>query len=156
MTPAVQELKRKGINFKLHSYQHDASANSYGLEAAEKLQLPPEQVFKTLVISTDSNVLAVAILPITKKLNLKLMAKALQVKKVKMADAKNVQTSTGYVLGGVSPLGQKRRLKTIIDSSCKTFDIIYISGGKRGLEVEMSPSDLHTLLQASILNITEA
>ncbi len=153
MTPAVRQLKQKQIPFELHNYQHDANVASYGLEAIEKLSLNAEQVFKTLIVSSDCNQLAVALVPVDKKLNLKLMAKALKVKKVKMAETKLVQTSTGYVLGGVSPLGQKKKLNTVIDLSAKEFRTIFISGGKRGLEIEISPEDLQQLLQANIFSI---
>ena len=153
MTPAVRELKQKKIPFELHTYQHDTNSSSYGLEVLEKLSLNAEQVYKTLVISSDCNQLAVALVPVNKKLNLKAMAKTLNVKKVKMAEAKLVQTSTGYVLGGVSPLGQKKKLITVIDLSAQQFRTIFISGGKRGLEIELSPDDLQALLQATIAKI---
>ena len=113
MTPAIKQLKQQKISFKTHQYQHDANVQSFGIEAVEKLSLNTAQVFKTLVISTDTNQLAVAIVPVMFKLNLKAIAKTLKVKKVKMADANRVETSTGYVLGGVSPLGQKKSLKKL-------------------------------------------
>jgi len=154
MTPATKQLEQHKISFKLHQYQHDANASSFGDEAVEKLSLNAEQVFKTLVVCTDTNQLVVAIVPVNLKLNLKAVAKKLQVKKVKMADAKRVEVSTGYVLGGVSPLGQKKSLVTIIDESAEKFSLIYVSGGRRGLEIELSPVELAKLCQASFDNIS--
>ena len=143
MTPAIDLAKKRGLDYQIHEYTHDSQAVSFGLEAAEKLGVAVTQVFKTLVVSTDTGILAVAILPVDKTLNFKKMAKALSAnkllscKKVQMADPKQVARSTGYVLGGVSPLGQKKRLKTIIDSSAQAQPTIYISGGRRGLEIEL-------------------
>lgn len=153
MTPAINMLKQQKISFKIHQYQHDASANSFGIEAVEKLSLNADQVFKTLVISNDTNQLAVAIVPVMFKLNLKAIAKALKVKKVKMADGNRVEKSTGYVLGGVSPLGQKKILTTIIDKSAQDFTHIFVSGGQRGLEIELSPKDLATMCRAIFADI---
>lgn len=154
MTPATKQLERHKISFELHQYQHDANTNSFGYEAVEKLSLNAEQVFKTLVVCSDTDKLAVAIVPVNLKLNLKAIAKALKVKKVKMAEAKRVETSTGYVLGGVSPLGQKKKLITVIDVSSKKFQQIYVSGGRRGLEIQLSPQDLATLCQATFSAIS--
>lgn len=153
MTPAINQLKQQKKSFKIHQYQHDANALSFGVEAVEKLSLNAEQVFKTLVICTDTNQLAVAIVPVMFKLNLKLIAKALKVKKVKMADANRVEASTGYVLGGVSPLGQKKSLMTFIDKSAEQFSQIFVSGGKRGLEIELSPQDLAKMCRADFADI---
>lgn len=154
MTPATKQLKQHKIPFVIHQYQHDASASSFGGEAVEKLAVNAEQVFKTLVVCTDTKQLVVGIIPVNLKLNLKAIAKILQVKKVKMADAKRVEASTGYVLGGVSPLGQKKSLLTVIDASAENFKQIYVSGGRRGLEIELSPNDLSTLCQATFANIS--
>mgnify|MGYP005987452761 CR=1 FL=1 len=154
MTPATKQLKRHKLKFDTLQYQHDANASSYGLEAVEKLSLDAEQVFKTLVICTDTDQLAVAIVPVKVKLNLKAMANTLKVKKVKMADTKRVEACTGYVLGGVSPLGQKKLLSTVIDASAMQFAQIYVSGGRRGLEIALSPDDLCTLCQATFANIS--
>ena len=150
MTPAIQLLAKRKIRYTLHQYQHDTNNHAYGEEAAEKMAVFPERVFKTLVVITDQKKLAVAILPITHQLNLKAMAKTLLVKKVRMAEANQVQASTGYVLGGVSPVGQKKSLPTIIDNHARNFETIFVSGGKRGLEVEISPTDLTTLINAKI------
>jgi len=156
MTPAVQQAKKQKIAFELHHYSHDVNARSFGLEAVEKLAVNAKQVYKTLVVSTvinNSEQLAVAIVPVENQLNLKAMAKALKTKKVQMADAKRVEASTGYVLGGVSPLGQKKRLPTVIDQSSQDFDTIFVSGGKRGLEIELSINDLIKLTQGIFADI---
>jgi len=161
MTPAINLAKQRGLDYRLHEYTHDSNAASFGLEAAEKLGVDVTQVFKTLVVLTDTDVLAVAILPVDKTLNFKKMAKALSVnkmlacKKVQMADPKQVERSTGYVLGGVSPLGQKKRLPTVIDESAQTHSTIYISGGRRGLEIELPPAQLATTLTARFASITD-
>lgn len=142
MTPAVNLLKKNRIGFTLHRYAHDARYPSYGLEAAEKLGLKPEQVFKTLVVQLDGNDLAVAILPVSRTLNMKEMARVFEVKKVAMAEAGLVQNTTGYVLGGVSPLAQKKALPTVVDSSAFGFTTIFVSGGRRGVEIALDPADL--------------
>ena len=162
MTPAINLAKQRGLDYQLHEYTHDSNAVSFGLEAAEKLGVDVTQVFKTLVVLTDADVLAVAVLPVDKTLNFKKMAKALSVnkillcKKVQMADPKQVERSTGYVLGGVSPLGQKKRLATIIDDSAQAHSTIYVSGGRRGLEIELPPAQLATTLAAHFASITDA
>ena len=148
MTPAVALAKRSGIDFQTHQYAHDPNHPSYGEEAAEKLGIDPARVFKTLVISVDGKQLAVAVVPVAMKLDLKAAAKALGGKKAGMAEAKAVERATGYVLGGVSPLGQKRRLKTIIDEAARNLDTLFVSAGRRGLEIELAPDDLCELLGA--------
>ncbi len=148
MTPAVNFLKKKKVDFTLHTYEHDPKHSSFGLEAAEKLGLDPALVFKTLVVCTDSGELAVAILPVNRQLNLKALAKALGVKKTAMADAKMVESSTGYILGGVSPLAQKRRLQTVVDDSALMLPTMLVSGGKRGLDIELGVQDLIHLCRA--------
>ncbi|UAL44487.1 Cys-tRNA(Pro) deacylase [Shewanella inventionis] len=153
MTPAIDITKKHKIDFKVHEYQHDASSESYGLEAAQKLALPAEQVFKTLVVSLDNQKLAVAVVPVSSMLSMKLMAKAAGAKKAHMAEAIAVERSSGYVLGGVSPLGQKRRLATVIDASALQFEHIYVSAGKRGLDISLKPDDLQRLLNATFADI---
>ena len=155
MTPAVNAAKKAKITFQIHAYDHDPSASSYGGEAAEKLDVSPDRVFKTLVVSMDSRQLAVAVVPVTGRLNLKSAASALGMKKIQMADARDVGRSTGYVLGGVSPLGQKKRLKTVIDQSALNHETIYVSAGRRGLDIELSPNDLAGLLDAVFAPITQ-
>ncbi|SEB14897.1 Cys-tRNA(Pro) deacylase [Marinobacterium iners] len=145
MTPAVDQARKAGIAHRIHEYSHDPANESYGLEAAEKLGLDPAQVFKTLVVSLDGKALAVGIVPVVGKLNLKQIAKAAGAKKAAMADPVEVERVTGYVLGGVSPLGQKKRLKTFIDDSAAVLDTIHVSAGRRGLEIELSPQDLARL-----------
>ena len=153
MTPAVALAKKSGIDFRTHQYEHDPQHPSYGEEAAEKLGLDPARVFKTLVISLDGKRLAVAVVPVAMKLDLKAAAKALGGKRAAMAEAKEVERATGYVLGGVSPLGQKRRLATIIDEAARVFDTLYVSAGRRGLEIELAPDDLCSLLDASYASL---
>lgn len=154
MTPAILQLNKLGLIYQTHQYQHDINCKSFGLEAANKLKVDQKYVFKTLVIDVDSSYLAVAIIPVAKTLNLKNIAKLFKAKKVKMAEAHKVQNSTGYILGGVSPLGQKKSLTTVIDSSAEKLKTIYVSGGKRGLEIELSPENLVISLQASYEEIT--
>jgi len=155
MTPAIRLLKKQKIQYKVHQYEHENSSLSFGEEAAQKLDTAPEKIFKTLVVKTNDDNFAVGVICVSSKLNLKSMAKALGVKKVTMADAKDVEKITGYILGGVSPLGQKKRLKTILDISSKDLDTIFVSGGKRGLDVELSPLDLQRLLNATFEKIME-
>ena len=161
MTPAIKLAKQRNLDYKLHEYTHDSNAASFGLEAAEKLAIAAERVFKTLVVTTDTGVLAVAILPVDKTLNFKKMAKALSAnkmlacKKVQMADPKQVERTTGYVLGGVSPLGQKKRLATLIHASAQEQSTIYVSGGRRGLEIELPPEQLANTLAARFADIAD-
>ncbi|WP_243544195.1 Cys-tRNA(Pro) deacylase [Pseudodesulfovibrio tunisiensis] len=145
MTPAIKAAKKAKIQFSIHEYKHDPKAESYGGEAAQKLGVAPERVFKTLVVAMDTKSLAVAVVPVTGMLDLKALAKALGVKKVTMADTHVVQKTTGYVLGGVSPLGQKKRLPTIIDQSAESQETIFVSAGRRGMDIELSPEDLCAL-----------
>ncbi|MEP7705022.1 Cys-tRNA(Pro) deacylase [Paraglaciecola sp. 25GB23A] len=153
MTPAVNLLKKAKIAHQVHEYSHDAQHESYGLEAAEKLQLEPSRVFKTLVVVLDSGQLACAILPVNQMLSMKNLAKTLGVKRAEMANKLDVQRSTGYVLGGVSPLAQKKRLPTVIDISAQDYPTIYISGGRRGLEIEMAASELAQCLKAQFAQL---
>jgi len=155
MTPAIQLARKQNIEHIIHEYQHDANHSSYGLEAAEKLNVDVDRVFKTLVVRMENGKLAVGVLPVSRQLSMKLFAKAIGAKKVDMADAADVQRSTGYVLGGVSPLGQKKRLPTIIDVSAESFDTVYISAGRRGLDIELKPSDLIRLTSAKSGNICQ-
>lgn len=153
MTPAIKLAQQNNIQHTIHEYQHDANHASYGEEASEKLGVPQGQVFKTLVIQLDTRALVVCVIPVSHTLNLKAAAKAANSKKAVMADKQDVQRSTGYVLGGVSPLGQKKRLLTLIDDSANNYDTIYVSAGKRGLEIELTPQDLHNLCSARFADI---
>lgn len=153
MTPGINLVKKAKITHKVHEYSHDESSESYGLEAAEKMGVAEDRVFKTLVVALDNNDLVVGILPVSSLLSMKLIAKALGAKKAVMADNSDVERSTGYVLGGVSPLGQKKRLKTVIDSSAKNHSTIYVSAGRRGLEIELAPDDLIKLTSGLLAKI---
>ncbi len=155
MTPAVNIAKAKGLVFSIHEYQHEQDASSYGEEAATKLGISPQQVFKTLVASLDGKELIVAVLPVAHKLSLKALAKAAAGKKATMADPVQVERSTGYVLGGVSPLGQKKRLRTFIDDSAQSLKTVFVSAGKRGLEIELAPQDLALTLSAQFATLIE-
>ncbi|WP_028489993.1 Cys-tRNA(Pro) deacylase [Thiothrix lacustris] len=155
MTPAINLAKKAKIAFKIHEYAHDPANEAYGLEAAEKLGLPPTQVFKTLVVSLDGKELAVGILPVAAMLSMKAIAKAAHAKKADMADKALVARTTGYVLGGVSPLGQKKLLKTFIDTSAAQFPTIYVSAGRRGLEIELAAQDLQTLTRGVLVELTQ-
>ncbi len=154
MTPCIRLLKKYKTSYKIHKYEHDPSSSSYGEEAAQKLDAQAGQIFKTLVIETEKGEFASAIIPVEKKLSLKNTAKALNTKKVSMAQINDVEKTTGYILGGVSPLGQKKRLKTIIDNSAENYETILVSAGKRGLDIEISPFDLQKLLNGEFKAIT--
>lgn len=138
MTPAIDLLKKTKADFRVHAYEHDPKTASYGLEAAEKLGLEAARVFKTLLVCSEKNELLVAVVPVIGSLDLKALAQAAKVKKVDMADPAAAQRVTGYLLGGISPLGQKKRLRTFIDSSAQVLSSIYVSAGRRGLEVELT------------------
>lgn len=153
MTPAINLLNKTRTAHQVHEYQHDAAHTSYGLEAAEKMAVPAEQVFKTLVAEIDRSRLVVAILPVSSTLNLKQLARAAGGKKAIMAEPALVERTTGYVLGGVSPLGQKKLLPTFLDSSAREFDSIYVSAGHRGLEISLSPDALLTLLKGQSVDL---
>ena len=155
MTPAIKLAQKNNISHAIHEYSHDASAESYGMEAADKLGLSPERVFKTLVVKLDGKDLAVAVIPVSSTLSMKLMAKAAGAKKAVMAEPQEVERATGYVLGGVSPLGQKKRLKTFIDTSAINFNTVYVSAGRRGLEIELAPGDLQRLTVGSLAAICQ-
>lgn len=141
MTPACNLLKKLKIPFSIHEYEHDPACTNFGLEAAEKLNLPMESVFKTLLI-TDEKQFFVAIIPVTHTMSLKKAAHAFGLKKVRMAKPDEAERITGYLVGGISPIGQKKLLKTALDASANALDKIYVSGGKRGLDVGLLPDDL--------------
>ncbi len=148
MTPAVNAARKAGIPFTLHEYEHDPNAQSYGLEAAEKLGFDPARVFKTLIIELDGGTLAVGILPVNAMLNMKQAARALKAKRAALAERQAAERATGYIMGGISPLGQKKRLAVALDDSALGFETIYVSGGRRGLDMELSPLDLQRLTNA--------
>jgi Cys-tRNA(Pro)/Cys-tRNA(Cys) deacylase len=140
-TPATTALTRAGVDFGVHPYEHDPAAPSYGLEAAMALGVPPEQVFKTLLVEGERG-LAVGVVPVSSLLDLKAVAVALGLKKVAMATAEDAERATGYVVGGISPVGQKRQLPTVVDASALGHERVYVSGGRRGLDLSLSPADL--------------
>ncbi|WP_432949009.1 Cys-tRNA(Pro) deacylase [Kribbella sp. CA-253562] len=146
-TPATVALTKAGLPFTTHAYEHDPAAKSYGLEAAEALGLDPVQVFKTLLVEVDGK-LAVGVVPVDRQLDLKAVATALDGKKAVMADPAAAERTTGYVVGGISPIGQKRRLPTVVDTSATEHDTVYVSGGRRGLDIGLSPADLITVTAA--------
>ncbi|MFH7808741.1 Cys-tRNA(Pro) deacylase [Acinetobacter sp. BSP-153] len=154
MTPATKLLKGNKIEFSIHEYEHDANAKSFGLEAAEKLNLRVEEVFKTLLVTDEKNYF-VAILPVHHQLNLKKVAQAVGAKKLKMSDPKDAERLTGYLVGGISPVGQKKRLKTVIDQSAEQLEKLYVSGGKRGLDIGLKPQDLAKVLSASFADLLD-
>lgn len=153
MTPAIKLLSRQKISHVVHTYEHDPNHGAYGMEAAEKLGFNPEKVFKTLIIELDSNKLACAIIPVAESLNLKSAAKALGAKKAAMAKIEDAERATGYIKGGVSPFGQKKRLATILDASAAKLETLLVSGGKRGLDVEVGTQDLLKILGAKLTEV---
>ena len=150
MTPAIKAAQAAGVDVKTHEYRHDPANTNYGLEAADALGLDPVTVFKTLLVmlNGDARKLAVAVVPVTGQLDLKAMATACKAKKADMADPVVAQRATGYVVGGISPLGQKKRLPTVIDASATTYPKMFVSGGRRGLDIEIKPNDLIRLCAA--------
>ncbi len=154
MTPATKLLKANKIDFSIHEYEHDANTKSFGLEAAEKLNLRVEEVFKTLLVTDEKNYF-VAILPVHHQLNLKKVAQAVGAKKLKMSDPKDAERLTGYLVGGISPVGQKKRLKTVIDQSAVQLEKLYVSGGKRGLDIGLKPQDLAKVLSATFADVLD-
>ena len=153
MTPAVALLKKEKVAFQTHEYSHDPGAESYGLEASDKLGVEPGRVFKTLVAQLTPTELVVGIVPVSLQLDLKALAQAAAAKKAEMADKQLAQRTTGYLLGGISPLGQKKRLRTFLDASALEWGSIFFSGGKRGLEIELAPAELVRLTQATVASL---
>ncbi|MEC4017921.1 Cys-tRNA(Pro) deacylase [Streptomyces sp. H27-D2] len=152
-TPATVALSAAGVAFTVHAYEHDPAAASYGQEAAEALGMEPERVFKTLVAEVDG-ALAVAVVPVAGSLDLKALAAAVGGKRAAMADPAAAERSSGYVRGGISPLGQRRALRTVLDASASGHPTVCVSAGRRGLEVELSPADLAALTDAVLAPIT--
>ncbi|GGV26266.1 Cys-tRNA(Pro)/Cys-tRNA(Cys) deacylase [Kitasatospora herbaricolor] len=146
-TPATVALESAGVPFTVHAYEHDPAAATYGGEAAELLGVPAERVFKTLVADVDGT-LTVGVVPVSGKLDLKALAAAVGGKRAAMADPAAAERSSGYVLGGISPLGQRRPLRTVLDDTVLAHPTVYVSAGRRGLEVELAPADLVALTKA--------
>lgn len=140
------------MTFTIRAYDHDPAAVSYGLEAAQALDVDPARVLKTLLVDTDAG-LAVGIVPVDRQLDLKAVAAALGQKKAVMADPAVAERTTGYVVGGISPLGQKKFLPTVLDSTAADFETVLVSGGKRGLDLELAPQDLIALTRATLAPI---
>jgi Cys-tRNA(Pro)/Cys-tRNA(Cys) deacylase len=152
-TPAVQALERAGVQHVVHPYEHDRRAASYGLEAAEVLGVDPARVLKTLLADVDGS-LVVGIVPVSARLDLRALARAVGGRKAAMADPAAAQRATGYVVGGISPLGQKRPHPTVIDSSALEHDTVLVSAGRRGLDVELAPGDLVAMTSAATADIS--
>jgi Cys-tRNA(Pro)/Cys-tRNA(Cys) deacylase len=147
-TPATVALTQAKVAFEVHAYDHDPAAQSYGTEAAEAMGVAAERVFKTLLADVDGK-LVVAVVPVSGQLDLKALANAVGGKKAAMADPAAAERTTGYVLGGISPLGQRKKLPTVIDASALEYETVFCSAGKRGLEIELAPADLVRLTGAS-------
>jgi Cys-tRNA(Pro)/Cys-tRNA(Cys) deacylase len=154
-TAATALLTRRGIAHTVHAYAHDPRAESYGAEAAEALGVAPARVFKTLVADVDG-ALTVGVVPVAAQLDLKALAAAAGGKKAGMADVAAAQRATGYVAGGISPVGQRRRLPVVIDATAMDFPTVFCSGGRRGLEIELAPADLVRAANATVAPIARA
>ncbi len=149
MTPALTLLEARGTAHRAVSYTHARGVDSYGGEAAQALGLDPQLVFKTLVASTERHELLVAVVPVSGSLDLKALAEAAGCRKCEMADAAVAQRATGYLVGGISPLGQKKRHRTFVDASAQSLAEVHVSAGRRGLEVALAPADLVALTDAT-------
>jgi Cys-tRNA(Pro)/Cys-tRNA(Cys) deacylase len=151
-TPATVALERAGVTFTVHAYDHDPRSTSYGLEAADALGLDPDRVFKTLLADVDGE-LVVAVVPVSGQLDLKALAAVLGGKRAAMADPAVAERTTGYVVGGISPIGQRKRLRTVVDETAVTRPAVYVSGGRRGVDLGLDPSDLVRVLDAHVARI---
>jgi Cys-tRNA(Pro)/Cys-tRNA(Cys) deacylase len=161
-TPATAALQQAAVGFRVHEFVHEPGERNYGIVAAESLGMDPARVFKTLLVHVDGEAtldgvapaqVAVAIVPVSGQLSLKEMANAVHAKRAEMCDPTVAERITGYVVGGISPFGQKRQLPTVIDETCILFDTIFVSGGKRGLDIEIAPDDLIDVLRAAVAPI---
>lgn len=158
MTPAILDMQRAGVAHGVHEYERGDDLRDFGREAAEALGLPADQVFKTLLVRTDGGDAprdpVVVVIPVSCMVSMKLVATAVGAKKATMCDPVDAERITGYVVGGISPLGQRKRLVTVLDESVELFDTVYVSGGRRGLDVSLAPGDLRRLLDATIAPVT--
>lgn len=145
MTPAIDLLRKSGVAFQVHAYRHEPGSRDYGAEAAQRLGLDADRVFKTLLAATDTGELVVGIVPVSGTLDLKALALASGSRKCEMANPSAAQRATGYLVGGISPLGQKKKHRTFIDASAQALPLIHVSAGRRGLEISLAPSDLLAL-----------
>jgi Cys-tRNA(Pro)/Cys-tRNA(Cys) deacylase len=155
-TTATAALERAKIPFTLHEYAHDPRHESYGTEASEALGVSPDRVFKTLVAAVDGGTLAVGVIPVHRQLDLKALAAAVGGKRAAMAEVAAAERATGYVAGGISPVGQRRRLPVVLDASAMAFTTVFCSGGRRGLEIELAPADLVRAANATVASIGTA
>lgn len=151
-TPATIALRRAGIPFTVHEYTHDPRHESFGLEASQALSVPPERVFKTLIAEVDGN-LVTGVVPVGGQLDLKALAAAAGGKRAAMASTAEAEKATGYVAGGISPLGHRRRLPVVLDASAMDYPTVFCSGGRRGLEIELAPADLARAANAAVASI---
>jgi Cys-tRNA(Pro)/Cys-tRNA(Cys) deacylase len=151
-TPATIALERARISFTVHEYAHDAGHGSYGLAASEALGVPPERVFKTLIAEVDGRLVA-AVVPVGGQLDLKALAASLGGKRAAMAEVAAAERATGYVLGGISPVGQRKRLPVVLDASAMSYATVFCSGGRRGLEIELAPTDLVRAADATVAGV---
>jgi Cys-tRNA(Pro)/Cys-tRNA(Cys) deacylase len=154
MTPAINAARKAKLDYQVHMYDHDPRSHSYGEEAVIKLSLDAARVFKTLIVETDGDELVVAVISVPRQLDFKLLCDALGAKKAAMSDQKAAERATGYLAGGISPIGQKKRLRTVIDESGQAFETVFVSAGRRGLEIELAPTDLASLTGASFAPIS--
>jgi Cys-tRNA(Pro)/Cys-tRNA(Cys) deacylase len=153
VTPAVLALEAAGIVFTVHEYDRGDDLRDFGREAADALGLDHDQVFKTLVVVADDE-LVVVVIPVSCQLSMKLVAAAVGAKRAAMCEPARAERSSGYVVGGISPIGQRRPLRTVIDETAELFDVVYVSGGRRGMDVGLAPADLVALLGATVAPIT--
>lgn len=153
MTPAVLALEAAGVAYTIHEYERGDDLRDFGREAAAALGLDPDQVFKTLVVVADGD-LVVAVVPVSCQLSMKRIATAVGAKKAVMCEPAVAERSSGYIVGGISPIGQRKPLRTVIDESAELFDTVYVSGGRRGLDIGIAPTDLITVLDATVSPIT--
>lgn len=159
-TPAVLALEKAGVRYTVRTFEHDPEVENYGDEAAAALDMPAQQICKTLLVDLDGGPhdgrMGVTVVPVTMMLDLKGVAAAFGAKKAAMADPAAAERSTGYVVGGISPLGQKKRLPTVLDAAAASEPVILVSGGRRGLDVELAPADLVTALDATVAPVSRA